>query len=320
MLHRYIIPAIAALAFVVATLVFFEVDTTEYAIVTQFGEPIRAITTPGLYTKLPDPAQSVIRLNNRLRLYSLPQVEFLTQDKKNVVVESYATWRVADPLLFLKAVRDAPGAEARLADILASELGVALGKYDLSSLVTVEASAMQLPTMMDKIASNIDGRTGQYGFTVTDVRLKLITYPEANQASVFQRMRAERERIARQLRSEGAEEAAKLRASADTQAATIRAEADREAKSIRGAADADAIRIYAAAYGKGEEFYRFLRTLQSYEQFIDAGTTLILPTNSELLQFLNPQTIVGTVVTTRTVTTSTPLTATQPITTTAAAQ
>jgi membrane protease subunit HflC len=320
MSRRYIIPAIAALAFVVATLVFFEVDTTEYAIVTQFGEPIRAITTPGLYTKLPDPAQSVVRLNNRLRLYSLPQAEFLTQDKKNVVVESYATWRVADPLLFLKAVRDAPGAEARLADILASELGVALGKYDLSSLVTVETSTMQLPAMMEQITSNIDGRTGQYGFTVTDVRLKLITYPEANQASVFQRMRAERERIARQLRSEGAEEAAKIRASADTQAATIRAEADRDSKSIRGTADAEAIRIYAAAYGKDEEFYRFLRTLQSYEQFIDTGTTLILPTNSELLQFLNPQTIASTAGTTRTVTTSTPLTATQPITTTVAAQ
>jgi len=320
MSRRYILPAIVALVFVVATLVFFEVDTTEYVIVTQFGEPIRAITTPGLYTKLPDPAQSVIRLNNRLRLYSLPQAEFLTQDKKNVVVESYATWRVADPLLFLKAVRDAPGAEARLADILASELGVALGKYDLSSLVTVETSTMQLPTMMEQITRNIDGRTGQYGFTVTDVRLKLITYPEANQASVFQRMRAERERIARQLRSEGAEEAAKIRASADTEAATIRAEADREAKSVRGAADAEAIRIYAAAYGKDEEFYRFLRTLQSYEQFIDTGTTLILPTNSELLQFLNPQTIASTAVTTRTVTTSTPLTTTQPITTTAAAQ
>lgn len=320
MSRRYILPAIVALGFIVATLVFFEVDTTEYVIVTQFGEPIRALTTPGLYTKLPDPAQSVIRLNNRLRLYSLPQAEFLTQDKKNVVVESYATWRVADPLLFLKAVRDAPGAEARLADILASELGVALGKYDLSSLVTVETSAMQLPAMMDQITRNVDGRTGQYGFTITDVRLKLITYPEANQASVFQRMRAERERIARQLRSEGAEEAAKIRASADTEAATIRAEADREAKSVRGTADAEAIRIYAAAYGKDQEFYRFLRTLQSYEQFIDTGTTLILPTNSELLQFLNPQTIAGTSVTTRTVTPSTPLTVTQPITTTAATQ
>src|SRR3970040_1053046 len=200
-MSRYLLLTIAAFAFIAATLVFFPVDTTEYAIVTQFGNPVRAITTPGLYTKLPDPVQSVIRLNNRLRLYSLPQVEFLTQDKKNVVVESYATWRVTEPLLFYKSVRDAPGAEARLADILASELGVALGTYDLSSLVTVEATAMQLPTMMAQVTANVDGRTGQYGFAITDVRLKLITYPEANQASVFQRMRAERERIAPQLRS-----------------------------------------------------------------------------------------------------------------------
>jgi len=292
-MFRYLLLILAALAFVAATLVFFPVDTTEYAIVTQFGNPVRAITAPGLYTKLPDPVQSVIRLNNRLRLYSLPQVEFLTQDKKNVVVESYATWRVTEPLLFYKSVRDAPGAEARLADILASELGVALGTYDLSSLVTVDATAMQLPTMMAQVTANVDGRTGQYGFTITDVRLKLITYPEANQASVFQRMRAERERIARQLRSEGAEEAAKIRAGAETEAATIRAEAEREAQTIRGTADAEAIRIYAEAYGKDEEFYRFLRTLQSYGKFVDEGTTLILPADSELLRFLNPATITG---------------------------
>jgi membrane protease subunit HflC len=290
-MSRYLILSLAALTFIAVTLVFFQVDTTEYAIVTQFGNPVRAITGPGLYTKLPDPVQSVIRLNNRLRLYTLPQVEFLTQDKKNIVTESYATWRVSDPLLFYETVKDAPGAEARLADILASELGVALGTYPLSSLVTVNAAELQLPTMMEQVKENVSGRTDQYGFTVTDVRLKLITYPEANQASVFQRMRAERERIARQLRSEGAEEAAKIRAEAETEAATIRAEAQREAEMIRGVADAEAIKIYAEAYGKDEDFYRFLRTLQSYAAFIDEGTTLILPADSELLQFLNPQSI-----------------------------
>ena len=288
---RYLILSLAALTFIAVTLVFFQVDTTEYAIVTQFGNPVRAITGPGLYTKLPDPVQSVIRLNNRLRLYTLPQSEFLTQDKKNIITESYATWRVSDPLLFYETVKDAPGAEARLADILTSELGVALGTYPLSSLVTVNTTELQLPTMMEQVKDNVDIRTDQYGFTVTDVRLKLITYPEANQASVFQRMRAERERIARQLRSEGAEEAAKIRAEAETEAATIRAEAQRDAEMIRGVADAEAIRIYAEAYGKDEDFYRFLRTLQSYAAFIDEGTTLILPADSELLQFLNPQSI-----------------------------
>ena len=292
-MSRYLLPALAAVAFVAATLVYYQVDTTEYAVVTQFGNPVRAITSPGLYLKLPDPVQSILRINNRLRLYTQPQTEFLTQDKKNIVVESYATWRVADPLRFYESVHDAPGAETRLADILASELGVALGTYGLDSLVTVDATAMQLPAMMDQVRARVDERTGQYGFMVTDVRLKLITYPEANQASVFQRMRAERERIARQLRSEGAEEAAKIRATAETEAATLRAEAGREAEATRGAADAEAIRIYAEAYGKDEAFYRFLRTLQSYDKFIDAGTTLILPADSELLQFLNPQTIAG---------------------------
>ena len=171
---------------------------------------------------------------------------------------------------------------------------------------------MRLPAMMEQVKANVDGRTAQYGFAVTDVRLKLITYPEANQASVFQRMRAERERIARQLRSEGAEEAAKIRAGAETEAATIRAEAEREAQTIRGQADAEAIRIYAEAYGKDETFYRFLRTLQSYDKFIDDGTTLILPADSELLQFLNPtaidgsQPVTGAPTTTDTPSTTTP--------------
>jgi len=287
-LVRNLVLVLLALAFLAVNLVFFEVDATEYAIVTQFGEPVRVITTPGLNAKLPDPIQSVVRINNQLRVLNLPQTEFLTADKKNIVLEAYATWKVTDALAFLKAVRDPVGAETRLADIVASEIGVALGQVELGQLVTVDTAQLKLPDTLAAITQGMAGRTAQYGFTVTAVRLKQLTFPQANLTSVFQRMKAEREAIARQFRSEGTEEAAKIRGAANTQKAQILADANQKAAETRGQADAEAIAIYAAAFGKDPEFYQFLRTLQSYETFINGNTTLILPSDSELLKYLNP--------------------------------
>lgn len=285
---RYIVLGLVALIFLAVNLVFFQVDATEYAVVTQFGNPVRVITSPGLYAKLPDPIQSVVPINNQLRVYNLPQTEFLTADKKNIILEAYATWKVTDALTFLKTVRDPLGAETRLADSVASEIGAALGQVELNQLVTVDAAQLRLPDTLSTVTQGTASRTEQYGFIVTDVRLKQLTFPQANLTSVFQRMKAEREAIARQFRSEGTEQAAKIRAGADAEQAKILAEANQQAAEIRGQADAEAIAIYAAAFGKDPEFYRFLRTLQSYEAFIDSNTTLLLPSDSELLQYLNP--------------------------------
>lgn len=284
---RYLIVGLVVIAAIVISLMLFQVDTTEYAIVVQFGQPVQAITEPGLYFKLPDPIQSVIRLDRRLQVYNLPQAEFLTGDKKNILVEAYATWQISDPVAFFKSLRDPAGADTRLADILTSELGAALGQYELTNLVTTEAETMQLPAMMAQVTEQAGQRVAAYGLSVSDVRLKLLNFPEANRQSVFQRMQAERERIARQLRSEGTEEATKVRAEADAERTTILSEAQREAEQIRGEGEAEAIRIYAEAFGQDPEFYQFLRTLQAYDKVINNGTTLILPTDSELLKYLN---------------------------------
>lgn len=277
-----------ALAFLAVNLVFFQVDATEAAIVTQFGNPVRVVSQPGLNAKLPEPFQNVTRVNTQLHLFNLPQTEFLTSDKKNIVVEAYATWKVTDPLLFLKTVRDSVGAETRLADILAAELGAALGQVELNRLVTVDAAQLKLPQVLDAVGTGASDRTTQYGFEVSDVRLKQLTFPQSNLTSVFQRMKAEREAIARQFRSEGTEQAAKIRAGADTEKAQILADANEASARVRGQADADAIAIYAEAFQKDPELYRFLRTLQSYEKLVDNNTTLILPSDSELLKYLNP--------------------------------
>lgn len=290
-LLRYLVLGVAALGFLTASLVYFQVDTTEDAIVTQFGNPVRVITEPGLYAKLPDPVQSVVKISNQLQVYTLPRTEFLSGDKKNIVAEAYATWQVTDALAFLKNVRDLRGADLRLNDIVRSELGAALGQVELGRLVTVDASQVKLPETLAAVRERAAARTEPYGFTVTDVQLKELTFPQANLSSVFQRMRSEREAIARQFRSEGTEEAARIRAAADTEKAQILATANQEAAETRGRADADAIAVYAQAFGKDKEFYQFSRTLDSYGKFIDEGTTLILPSDSELLRYLDPRSV-----------------------------
>jgi len=282
---------LAGLVVVAVPLTLYQVDTTEYGILTRFGQPIRAIKEPGLNVKWPDPIESVERIDNRLQLFKMPQTEFLTYDKKNLNLEAYATWRVTDPLLFLKSVRDKTGAEVQLADILRSELGVALGKVELGDLVTISPDGSQIDATLQQVTESTDQRAKSSGFQVTDVQLTLLTFPEAARQSVFQRMRTEREAIARKFRSEGEEEAAKIRAKADTQAAILLAQARREASRLQGEADALAIRIYAQAFGQDLEFYKFLRTLEAYESFVDEQTILILPTDSALLQYLNPNAI-----------------------------
>jgi len=276
------------MAIVLVTLVFFTVDMTEYAIVTQFGAPQRVIMEPGLSAKLPDPVQSVIKLDRRVQLYDSPEIEYLTKDKKNILVQAYAVWTISDPLLFYKSVKTLEGASVRLTDIVTSDLGSILGRYELPELVTTQSEQTKLDELSLEATKLIASRVSAYGYVISDVRLKMINFPEANRKSVFQRMRAERQQIARQLRSEGTEEATKIRAAADAERTTILSASMRDAEAIRGEGEAKAIRIYAAAYGKDPQFYKFLRSLEAYDKVITEGTTLILPSNSELFKYLNP--------------------------------
>lgn len=285
---KIMIGIVVGLLLILSTLVAFQVDATQYAIVTQFGSPVRAIKEPGLYAKLPDPLQNLIKLDKRVQVHNLTETEFLTKDKKNILVEAYATWQIDDPVQFFKSVRDAQGASSRLSDILTSELGVALSQYELTNLVTTDQSQMKLDEMLAGLTKQTDERTRGYGFKVADVRLKQLNFPEANRQSVFQRMRAERQQIARQLRSEGTAEATKIRAEADAEKTTLLSKAQEESNRIKGEGEAQAISIYAQAFGRDPAFYQFLRTLESYDKVINQGTTLILPSDSELLKYLNP--------------------------------
>jgi membrane protease subunit HflC len=273
--------------FLVVNLVLFQVDQTEYAIITQFGKPVRAIKEPGLYWKMPEPVQSIQRYDNRVTVFLPNQTELLTRDKKNIVTEYYPIWKIAEPVTFMRTVKDASGARDRLTDIISSELGVALGQYDLSALVTTKENEMKLTEMMKRVTDISNEKVKAYGMVVSDVRIKLLNFPDKNKLSVFQRMRAERERIARKYRSEGAEEAAKIRAAANKEKDVLISKAKEKAQIIRGEGDAEAIRIYAAAYQKGPEFYKFIRSLEAYSKIFDKNTTTILPSDAEILKYFD---------------------------------
>ena len=283
----FLLLTLLAIVFVAANLVFYTVDETEAAVVTQFGQPIAAITEPGLYAKWPDPIQTVQRFNKRLQVYNPQQAEYLTADKKAIRVESYVAWRLTNPTQYLISVGDRSGAETRLSDIVNSELGVALGQYELAALVTTQAGQFKLTELIDRVTQGGDRRAQQYGMEVADVQVRLLNFPDANRQAVFARMKAEREQIARQYRSEGSEQAAKIRAEAERQQKVLLSEAYSQAEQLRGQGDAEAMRIYAAAFGQDPEFYQFVRTLESYVKFIDEKATIVLPANSELLRYLN---------------------------------
>ena len=272
----------------------FEVPETEYAIVLNFGNPVRILKQAGLHWKWPAPIETVVRIDKRLRILDPAEAEYLTLDKKNVTVDAVAAWEVEDPLKFLVTVVDRKAAEAQLEDILRSEIGSALGSHELAALLSIEPGRVQIDRIMETVTERAaeKARAG-YGIRVRAVRLKRLNFPEENRQAVFRRMEAERERIARQYRSEGEEEAEKVRAEADLEQARILAEAERQSKQVRGEADAEAARIYAAAYNRDPGFYEFLKTLDAYEKFIDADATIVLPSDSRLLRLLREPPAIG---------------------------
>ncbi|MBD3237752.1 MAG: protease modulator HflC [Candidatus Eisenbacteria bacterium] len=277
---------IAALALLLLLTCAFEVQETEYAIVLFFGKPTRILMQPGLAWKLPPPFETLVRIDRRLRILDPQEAEYLTLDKKNVLADTFAAWEVEDPLKFLITVVEQKTAEAQLEDIMRSEVGSALGSHELSDLLATE-TAVKMSQIMEAITAraNEKARDG-YGIRVRAIRMKRLNFPEENRQAVFRRMEAERERIARQYRSEGEELAEMIRADADREQARLLAEADRRSQEIRGEADAQIAGIYAQAYERDPDFYEFLKTLESYESFIDSDATIVLPSDSRLLRLL----------------------------------
>jgi membrane protease subunit HflC len=285
MLNRYRYYIVAAIALVLVYLTFFSVRETEFVLVTQFGRPIRTVTSAGLDAKWP--FQTALYFDRRMRIYNPRPSEFLTRDKKNVVIENYVLWRIQDPNRFVATVGDATAAEMRLHDIIWSGLSAALGSHDLESVVGTEPEKVETASLLDQLTALTDrAALEQYGINVVDVRIKRLNLPEQNKQSVYARMRAERQRIARQYRAEGEEQALRIRADADRQKEEILSVAYKQAENIKGQGDAESTRIYGQAYSKNPSFYKLLRTLESYKKVLDDKTTAVLSSDSELLKVL----------------------------------
>jgi modulator of FtsH protease HflC len=262
----------------------FTIGEREQGMIVQFGNPQRILQEPGLYFKLPV-IQNLVRFEKRVLTTDAQTAEYLTLDKKRVLVDHVSRWRIQDPLEFYRSVRDQDRAMARLDDLISARLRQETAKHNFLDFVREKREEI-----MQVVTKDTKETAKSFGIEVLDVRIKGLDLPKEVQASVFARMRAERERIAKRYRAEGEERAQEIRAGADREREVILATAYETSQKLSGEGDANATTIYAQAFGQDPEFYAFTRRLQAYEKILNTGTTLVLSPDSELLRYLqNPR-------------------------------
>tara|TARA_Y100000031_G_scaffold93161_1_gene102245 strand:- start:315 stop:1091 length:777 start_codon:yes stop_codon:yes gene_type:complete len=253
---------------------------TEQAVITQLGKPVKNVEDPGLHFKIPF-IQKITKFPRQLLDYDSAPTEILSKDKKNLLVDNYAKWRIIDSLKLLQTVRDVNGAQSRLDDIIYSELRVELGRHNL--IDTVSTTRDEIMRLVTKRSNE---KAKEYGISVIDVRIKRADMPQEIANSIYNRMRTERQRIAKEYRSHGKEEAQKIRAQTDKNKIVILAKAYKEEQEVRGEGDAKSIKIYAKALEKDPEFYSFIRSLEAYQVLFKEKSTIILPPDTEFFRFL----------------------------------
>ena len=296
--------AIIAIATLSST--FYTVSETEQVVITQFGQPIgEPITHPGLHVKVPF-AQDVNVFDKRWLEWTGNPNQVPTRDKKYIWVETYARWRIANPLLFFQRLRDERGAQSRIDDIIDGDTRNVIANHNLIEVVRVsnrvfekaedvedvmETEAMrQVEFGRHKLTQLILERASKvmpdYGIELVDVQIHRINYIESVQAKVFERMISERKRIADRHRSEGQGKSAEVRGKKERELKVIESEAYHKTQEIMGRGDAEAASIYAAAYNKDRDLYRFVRTMDTYKATVDKNSWLVLSTSSDIFKYM----------------------------------
>jgi len=284
----------------------YTLSETEQALLTQFGRPVGGVVKdPGLHLKVPF-IQEVHRFDRRWLEYDGDPNEIPTKDKKYIWVDTYARWRIADPLRFFQAVRDERGGQSRLDDIVDGETRNAVASFDLIEVVrstnrpfqvTEDLEGIGAAEAMAKVSAGRSGIakiilekaskiTPEFGIELVDVRFKRINYVDSVQQKVFERMISERKRIAERSRSEGQGRAAEIRGQKERDVLGASSGGYKTAQEVKGIADAKATSVYAKAYGRDADLYRFLKSMETLGGSVDEKTWLILSTNSELLKYL----------------------------------
>ncbi len=278
---------IIGIAVFIVLFCLFTVDETQTAIRFRLGEIVQSNYEPGLHFKWPF-INNIRKFDRRIQTLATEPERFLTVEKKNVIVDSFVKWRIQDVRRFYTAVGgDADRANLRLDQIIKDGLRSEFSKRTLQEVVSGERAQI-----MEVLVTTAQEEATKLGIEAIDVRIKRIDLPEEVSSSVFRRMRAERERVARDFRSRGAEAAERIRADADRQRTVISAEAFRDAERTRGEGDAKAAETYAQAYGKDLEFYDFYRSLNAYRNsFANKQDVLVLQPNSSFFKYFNPQNV-----------------------------
>jgi len=261
----------------------FVVDQREQALVLQFGNPKDVIKDAGLHFKMP--WQSVVTFDRRLLESDAAPNEVITKDKKSIMVDNYTRWRITDPLKVYQVARTQTGVVARMDDVVRGKVREVLGQHTLNEIVSGGKDATLRIALMKSIRDRSNKGVKDLGISVVDVRIKRADLPPENSDAVFQRMKAERNRIAKEYRSEGEEAAKEIRATAEKTQKTLLAEAYKKSEILRGKADAKTTAIYAKAYNRDPEFYAFTRSLEAYRKSIDANTKLVISPTSEFFNF-----------------------------------
>ncbi|WP_070120514.1 protease modulator HflC [Bacillus marinisedimentorum] len=263
----------------------FIVKEGEYRVVRQFGEVVRIESTPGLNFKIPF-VQSVSTLNKKQMIYDVEEAEINTRDKKRMIIDNYAVWKIDEPKKMISNARTVENAEAKMAEFIFSVVRAELGQLNYDEIINDEKSSRG--SLNDRVKDRVNKMLARdnYGISVIDVRMKRIDLPDENEQSVFKRMISERESKAQEYLSMGDAQKNRVIAKTDQEVTEMLAKAEAQAETIRAEGEGEAAKIYNSAYGKDPTFYGFYRTLESYKTTIDGQTMIILPADSPYASLL----------------------------------
>ena len=266
----------------IATSSLFIVEQTQQAIVLFFGKPQKTIQEPGLNFKIPF-AEEVVYYEKRVLDLDPPTERVILADQKRLDVDSYARFRIIDPLLFYQTTRQVSGVPGKLSPIINSSLRRVLGNETLLDILSKKRASI-----MVEIQKAVNDAVKRFGMEIVEVRVRRADYPDETRSNIENRMKSEREREAKEFRARGIEMAEGIRADADNQKVVLLAEAKKVAETLRGEGDGQAIQIYADAFGQDPEFFNFYRSMQAYRQSMGAGdTTMVLSPNSDFFRYFN---------------------------------
>jgi len=286
--QRLVVIAIGAFAALVVVLSsLFAVQQTQQALVLQFGEPKQVVTEPGLHMKAPWPLQHVLYIDKRVLNLDLPAQEVIAQDKKRLVVDAFARWRITDALRFYQSLTDEAVAQVRLQPILGSNVRRILGAQTFAAVLSGERAKLMLD-----IKDGVNSETRNFGIEIVDVRIRRADLPAQNSDAIYRRMQQERVREANEYRAQGEQISQEIRSKADRDATVILAEAQRTAEITRGQGDAEKNRIFADAFSRDADFFAFYRSMNAYQSSLKGdNTTVILSPDSDFFRYFGSGTV-----------------------------